>query len=234
MKLDVDTIAYIQKVVKTAQMVDIDNVIIEPNLTRAIDDDKTVVLFQNENVPDMPFGSIGLNRISVFMSRLDIAKTQDAFTIESENPEGSEFVRSLTMKGKGVKIDYRCANPATIQAPRQVNDTLKFQVPLNAEAVVMLQKGQSAMSADTVTIVSNKNGVTLEIVDVNNDTFSYTFTDKVKTLTDSADINFAHRYPIKTLLPLFKQNPDGYFEIGQKGILSISVQGLNLFVLPQV
>jgi len=234
MKVDVDTIAYIQKVVKTAQMVGIDNVIIEPELTRAIDDDKTVVLFQNENVPDMPFGSIGLNRIGVFMSRLDIAKTQDGFSIESDSPEGSEFVRSLTMKAKGVKIDYRCANPSTIQAPRQINDVLKHRVPLNAEAVVLLQKGQSAMSADIVTIVSNKSGVSFEIVDINNDIFSHTFTTEVENLTDDTDINFAHRYPIKTLLPLFKQNADGFFEVGQKGILSISVQGLNLFVLPQV
>lgn len=234
MKLDVNTIAYIQKVVKTAQLVGIDNVIIEPNLTRAIDDDKTVVLFQDENVPDMPFGSIGLNRISVFMSRLDIAKTQEGFTIESDSPEGSEFVRSLTMKAKGVKIDYRCANPTTIQAPRQVNDTLKYRIPLNAEGIVLLQKGQTAMSADTVTIVSNNSGVAFEIVDINSDIFSHTFTTKVETLTDDTNINFAHRYPIKTLLPLFKQNVDGYFEVGQKGILSISVQGLTLFVLPQV
>jgi hypothetical protein len=234
MKLDVDTIAYIQKVVKTAQMVGIDNVIIEPNITRAIDDDKTVVLFQNENVPDMPFGSIGLNRIGVFMSRLDIAKTQDGFSIESDSPEGSEFVRSLTMKAKGVKIDYRCANPTTIQAPRQINDTLKYRIPLNAEAVVLLQKGQSAMSADTVTIVSNKNGVSFEIVDINKDVFSHTFTTKVENLADDENVSFAHRYPIKNLLPLFKQNADGCFEVGQKGILSISVQGLNLFVLPQV
>jgi len=234
MKLDTDEIAYIQKVVRTAQMVNIDNIIIEPDRVRAIDEDKTVVLFQEQDVPDMGFGSIGLNRISVFTSRLDIAKTQEGFTIEAENPDEGEFARSLTMKAKGVKIDYRCANPTTVQAPRQVNDELKFSVPLNAEAVVMLQKGQAAMSAETVTIVSNSKGVAFEIVDINNDVFSYTFTDDVEALGDGTDTNFAHRYPIKILIPLFKHNYEGSFSIGQKGILNISVDGLNLFVLPQV
>jgi len=234
MNLTTDEIEYIQKVVKTAQMVDIDNIIIEPEAVRAIDDNKTVVLFQQEDVPNMAFGSIGLNRISVFMSRLDVAKTQENFTIEAENPNDEEYVRSLTMKGKGTKIDYRCANPTTIQAPKQVNDTLKYRVPLNAEAVMMLSKGQAAMSAETVTIVSNSKGVAFEIVDINNDTFSYTFTEDVEALTDDGDTNFAHRYPVKTLLPLFKQNFDQTFSIGQKGILSISANGLNLFVLPQV
>ena len=85
-----------------------------------------------------------------------------------------------------------------------------------------------------VNIISNKKGVSFELVDINSDIFSYTFTNKVENLTDDSDTNFAHRYPIKTLLPLFKQNSEGTFTIGQKGILSISVQGLNLFVLPQV
>lgn len=234
MKLDENTIIYIQKVIKTAQLVGIDNVIIEPDHVRAIDDDKTVVLFQDENIPNLDIGSIGLNRISVFQSRLDIAKVQDNFSVDAVTDDEKGFVRSLTMKAKGTKIEYRCANPSTIQAPRQINDVLKYKVPLTAEAVMMLQKGQAAMDAKTVTVVSNKDGVSFEIVDINNDIFSYTFSENVETLTDDSDINFANRYPIKTLIALFKQNPDGYFQIGQKGIMNVTVQGLNLFVLPQV
>jgi len=234
MKLDTNSIAYIQNVVKTAQMIDIDNVIIEPGLVRAIDDNKTVVLFQDKDVPDMIFGSIGLNRIGVFMSRLDIAKTQEDFTIDATTDDGSEFTRSLTMKAKGLKVDYRCANPTTIQAPKQVNDVMRYKVELNAEAVVLLQKGQSAMGAETVTIVSGKDGVNFELVDINDDVFSHLVTTKVETLTDDDNTMFAYRYPIKTLLPLFKYNPEGFFTIGQKGILSISVSGLTIFVLPQV
>jgi len=234
MKLDTDSIVYIQNVVRTAQMIDIDNVIIEPGLVRAIDDNKTVVLFQDKDVPDMSFGSIGLNRIGVFMSRLDIAKTQEDFNIDATIDDGSQFTRSLTMKAKGLKVDYRCANPTTIQAPKQVNDVMKYKVQLNAEAVVLLQKGQSAMAAENVTIVSGKDGVKFELVDINDDVFSHIVTTDVECLTDDTNTSFAYRYPVKTLLPLFKYNPEGFFTIGQKGILSISVNGLTIFVLPQV
>jgi len=234
MKLDTDSIVYIQNVVRTAQMIDIDNVIIEPGLVRAIDDNKTVVLFQDKDVPDMSFGSIGLNRIGVFMSRLDIAKTQEDFNIDATIDDGSQFTRSLTMKAKGLKVDYRCANPTTIQAPKQVNDVMKYKVQLNAEAVVLLQKGQSAMAAENVTIVSGKDGVKFELVDINDDVFSHIVTTDVECLTDDTNTIFAYRYPVKTLLPLFKYNPEGFFTIGQKGILSISVNGLTIFVLPQV
>lgn len=232
MKLDKNTVVYIQSVVETAKLVGIDSLIIEPNLVRAIDDNNTVVLFQNQDVPDMPFGSIGMNRLDIFTARYDIAKTQEAFTIEAEVDDGSKFARSIIMKGKGMKIDYRCANPTAIKAPRQINDTLKYRVVLTPEAVMNLQKAQSAMKAEIVSIISD-TGVSFELSDVNNDIFKYTFADKVEVLTDGTG-KFANRYPVKILLSLFKQNTAGHFDVGAKGILSFALNGLKVYVLPQV
>jgi len=137
------------------------------------------------------------------------------------------------MKGTGLKVDYRCANPTTIQAPRQINDNLVYRVQLNADAVSLLQKGQVAMGSETVAIIYN-DGVSLELTDVNSDVFNHKFAPDAELLDDDANPSFSHRYPVKTLLALFKQNPDGYFEIGEKGILSITVNGLSIYVLPQV
>lgn len=234
MKLSQDLIDFIETVVKTGQSIGIDNVIIEPDMVRAIDDARTVVLYQNTNVPAMPFGSIGLNRISVFLSRLEIAKSQDNFTLDVKVDDGEEYARSINMKGAGTKIDYRCANPTTIQAPRQINDNLVYSIQLNAEAVSLLQKGQVAMGSETVTIGCDDDGVYFELTDVNSDVFKHTFAPDVDLLDEDASATFTHRYPVKTLLALFKQNPDGHFEIGEKGILNISVNGLDIYVLPQV
>lgn len=233
MKLQAEHIAFIQNVVKTASLVNIDNIIIEPNMVRALDENRTVVLYQTEGVPEMPFGSIGLNRISVFTARYDVAKTQDNFSIVAVVDDDSKFARQLVMSGKGVRIDYRCANPTTIQAPRQINDEMGYRVRLNAEAVLLLQKGQAAMGAETVTIISN-DGVSFELIDVNSDKFKHTFAVDAESLSDDGNTKFAHQYPVKTLLALFKQNPEGCFEVGYKGILSFPVNGLSVFVLPQV
>ncbi len=235
MKLDTETITYMQNIVDTAKMVGIDSIIIEPGLIRAIDDNRCVVLHQTEDVEDLPFGSVGLNRISVFTSRLDIAKTQEKFTVDAV--EGTDdFAKSITMKGKGIKIDYRCANPSSIRAPKIIHDTMKYRVDLNSDAVLLLQKGQAAMGApETVAIISNKDGVAFELVDVNShDVFSHTFTDKVHALNGSTKMTFAHRYPVKVLLTLFKHDSEGSFDIGEKGILHIDVNGLGVYVLPQI
>lgn len=234
MKIDEQDLAYIQNVINTAQLVGIDDVIIEPGRVRAIDENKTVLLFQDENVPEMTFGSIGLNRISTFLSRLDIARTQEGFHVSSVIDSDNEFARSLTMKAKGIKVDYRCANPRTILAPKNVNDVLVCRINITPEAVYLLQKGQTAMGADVVSVISNDDGVTFELMDVNGDKFSHTFTHEVTKITDDADTTFVNKYPLKTVLSLFKHNPEGAFSIGRKGILNIVVNHLNVFVLPQV
>lgn len=233
MKLDPNTVAYILNVVKTARLVDIDNVIIEPDKVRGMDSNNTVVLFQDEDVPDMPFGSIGLTRLDVLMARYEIASSQSGFTIDAVVNDDEDWTRSIVMKSKGTKVDYRCGQPNQIKAPRQITDKMLNTVSLNSEAVVLLQKGMAAMSAEQVSIISNE-GVSFELVDVGSDVFKHTFADDAEPIGDNTDTTFVHRYPAKTLLALFKQNPDGKFSIGAKGMLSFAVNGLTVYVLPQV
>ncbi len=234
MKLDQEILTYIKNVVETGQLVGIDNIIIEPGKVRAINDDKSVVLFQEEDVPDMPFTAVGLNRIGIFLSRLEVARTQDNFAVDVKTDDNDEFARGFTMTGKGFKVDYRCANPRSIEmvAPKKVNDEMIYKITLTPQAVYMLQKGQSAMGSDVVTLISNSDGVTFEFVDINSDKFSHTFTKNV-VVSEDADESFSYHYPIKILLALFKHDAEGTFQIGRKGMLNIVVNNLNIFVLPQ-
>lgn len=233
MKLDAITISYLQTVVKTAKLVNIDSVIIEPNIVRAIADDNSVVILQNKDVPDMPFGSIGMNRLDTFNSRYELLRTQEKFGVEVDIDEDAKCVRAIIMKAKGTKIDYRCAKPQTIKAPRQINDTLKHRVKMNGDTVVLLNKAVAAMSGpEHVTLISNE-GVSLELSDINNDTFKHTFMENADKLTPDANGKFAHRYFVKTLLPLLKQDSEGHFDVGAKGILAFYVNNLTVYVLPQ-
>jgi len=236
-KLPKPVLDYLETVVAVAKTAGIDNVIIEEGKVRAIDDDKTVVIFQTEDVPDLPFGSIGLSRIGSFSSRYEIAKAAKDFavdaTIDSSNEDEPTFVRSLLLKGKGVKIDYRCANPKTIQAPKALADTITHKVKMTADAVAMMTKGQSAMAADEVTFIGDADGMSFEIRDNNSDVFAYKITDDVDLENGHTVADFFHKYPIKLIVPLFKQNPDGYFYLTTKGMMYISVNDINVVVLPR-
>ena len=234
MKITSTDIAFIENVIHTAALVGIDNIIIEPDRVRAMDENQTVVILEEDGIPAFDFSSIGLNRIGVLSSRLNIAKSRDNFGIEAVMDDNNEFVRSLNMTGKGTKIDFRCANPTHIKAPKQIKDEAIARVPINDEVVDLMQKGIAAMGAEYVKLISNTE-VTFEFVDVNNDVFSHVIADQADPVNSSTTTKFAHKYPAKTLLSLFKNNPKGYFEVGgTKGMLSIKVNNLTFYVLPKV
>ena len=233
-----DLIKYIEKAVNVAKIAGIDNLIIETDRVRAMDEDATIFICHNEDVPDLPFGAMGMTRIGVFSSRLDIASSMGDVSviasIDESNPQ-STFVRALQLKGKGVKVDYRCANPTTLKAPKQVADPKCYSAVMSAAAVQMMVKGQSAMAADDVTFIGSMDGVQLEIKDNNSDALTYQVDDMVTI--ENAEIakspDFFFRYPIKTITALFKQNQDGRFYITSKGIAVISVDDLTVYVMPR-
>lgn len=237
MKLDQTSLNYISAVIKTADLVKIGNIIIEPGRIRAIDEDRTVVIFHEDNVPDMPFGAIGINRIDVFNNRMELAKAQDNFSVEveikdaeSENP----WAKSLTFKGKGIKVEYRCANPKTIQAPKTLADGEKFSIQMTADAIALMQKGISAMKADSVTIFGTAEGVFFEMADINGDALTYRFGDVAEDLIDGENVEFSHKYPIKTVLPVLKLLPNSEVIITNRGLIKLKANGLTIYVIPSV
>jgi len=135
------------------------------------------------------------------------------------------------MKGKGVKIDYRCANPTTITAPKQIRDVGVSSVDITGEAVYLFQKGLVAMGSEVVTIINN-DGVSFEFADNNADVFSHQFADDVTVLEGDGG-NFAHKYPAKVLSALFKHDPTGTMVIGKGGTLTMQINNLNVTVLPR-
>lgn len=248
MKLINDELEFIRTVLKVANTVNIGNIIIEPGKVRAMDDDQTIVLFQDTNVPNMSFGSIGLNRINVFDSRLELARSQDNFNVEAvvtgiDNEIGFDiydpttknpapmWVRSLLMSGKGTKIDYRCASPQTIKAPKKRAGVIQYRIDINADMVNMIQKGSNAMKADELTFNGGVDGVGLSITDINGDSLEYHFTDVVH-LESTGDVSdFSYKYSIKTVLPIFKLIPTGSFFITTRGSLVMSLHGLDIYIM---
>lgn len=232
MKLDTQIVEYIQNVVRVCRLVGIESVIIEEGLVRAIHPDRTVAIIHPNDVPDLPFKSIGLTRLATLQSRLDIVKSQPGYFVEVTTKPGIDYVIALQLIAKGIKVGYRCADPLRIEAKRKFNDGPQFRLTLSEHIVQMLSKGASAMDADKVTILSNDDGVSFELVDVNNDVFSQSFSQKAEVLVDDMESKFAHRYPLKLLLSVFKDNPTASFEICGSGAIKILLGGITTYVLP--
>jgi hypothetical protein len=132
-----------------------------------------------------------------------------------------------------MKIEYRCANPTAIKAPRQIMDTPKYRISLTPDAIVTLQKAVGAMKCETISVISGDDGVSFELHDENKDKFTYNFADSVQILTDGNG-KFKFHYPTKVMLHLLKNNASNYFDVGMKGVAFFDVGEVNMLVLPQV
>lgn len=251
MKLNAKCLAYIINVVKTAKTLKIQNVIIEPGKVRAMDDNQSVVIFQDEDVPTFEFGSIGLNRLEVFISRFDIIRSTDSFSIDvstagEDNSIGYDkfdltnrsakqpmYARSINMTGTNIEIDYRCTNPAVLKAPKTRSHDNKFKISLTENAFTMIQKGKLAMQSELVNFTGNTKGVFLSVTDINGDTLKYKFADEVVNILNDDPPKFSFSYPIEVLVSIFKDNPNTLFYITNKGFLTSTINDLTVYVAPK-
>lgn len=243
MKLPKEKVEYIRDVINVAQLVGVESLIYEQGMVRGMHEDRIAAIIQNENVPplfdDNPEIAMGLSRLSFLNTRLNMVFDQETFSAEAVTKEkdDAKYVFSLTLKAKGVKIDYRCADPSRIQAKKTINDPLQYSVPISPEFVNMLSKGISAMgSANVVTLISNEEGVSFEIADDEKDVFQHVFAESVEVIDPQVTTTkFAHRYPAKLLLSVVKKNPEGILKIGSVGlgVLRFDVQGIGVYLPPR-
>lgn len=238
MKIDPIELDLVRRIVKCATKAKIDNIAIEPGKIRGINDDQTIIIFHTENVPQFSFGSLGLNRIDSLVDRFELAANLSnvEVNVETETDKaGQLFARSLNIKGKGMKVDYRCANPAVIRAPKKFNDVLTYHIAMSPDIVFFMTKGQGAMNSKEVNIVCTKSTTVFTIEDVNGDVFEYEFPAVTTDLTNPAnkDITFKYSYSLPTLLPLLKAAPDQPFVITTPtGMIRINVDGYDVYVMP--
>lgn len=237
MKVDNITLDYIKRVVKCATIGKIDNVVVEPGRIRGVDDAQTVFMYHTDNVPDFEFGSIGFNRLPTFTSRLDMVSDADKLAVTATTDtsrDGTVFVRSLNFAAKGIKVDYRCANPAVIRAPKELVDPIRYELNITPGAINYMARGVTAMGSDEINIISDPDGLRFEISDVNGDVLAFEFDEEAIDLSSTKPAVFEHTYPLKTLLPLLKaMDHSTCFITEDYGQLRVAVEGLDMYIFPR-
>jgi hypothetical protein len=202
-----------------------------------MDDAQSVFMYHTDNVPDFEFGSIGFNRLSTFTTRLDMVADADKLVVTATTDtsrDGTVFVRSLNFAAKGIKVDYRCANPAVIRAPRELVDPIRYELDIPAAAINYMARGVAAMGSDEIKIISDPDGLRFEITDVNGDVLAFEFDEEATDLTTSKPAVFEHTYPLKTLLPLLKaMDQSTCFITEHHGQLRLAVEGLDMYIFPR-
>lgn len=254
MSLTNEQLRFLQNAVTTAKQLNIDNLIIEPGKLRAMDENQTIVLYLDSDVPSFDFGSIGFNRLPAFTSRFEIIRSTSGFMLEATTITGEDntigydkvdikdkkskqpmWVKVLTMTGLNTSIEYRCANPGLIKAPKVRTDVDKYELSFDETALSIIQKGKMAMKSEVVTISSNSKGVQIILTDENTDTLKYKFAKDVYDLVEEEQTTptFSYNYDITNIITIFKQQTENVtFKITQRGFLAYIINDINVYVAP--
>lgn len=236
MKLTASAIKQLDTLLQTVALVNIDKLIISKDSIRGIDEKKSVVIITDQNVPDFGDLSVGLNRLSTLASRLNLVKADSACGVEAVEASKNSEVSHLQLTSSSSKVQCRCASVESVKGvPKAINDKTAWTVSVPAGTVPVVLQAASAMGAENAILVAKEDGVTFEFVDSNQDVFSTKFAESAQG-EDGAGKSFVFNYPVKSFLPLLKAasagNADVPLLVGERGILSITVNGYTFMVLP--
>lgn len=239
-KLHKTELDYIINAIRTANLAKIDGLIIESNkVVRGADNARRVVMYDTSNVPELGF-TIGLNRLDTFSNRLDMIDQSNcdiSVELKHDDKDNYDWVRSIMFASKGIRVEYRCAQPRAITAPpKTLHDIDTFKFDLTDEDIDTLRRGQNAMKSEFVTLKCVNNKLEIEITDTNGDNLTYDINADVQNLIDDEDeVNFSYKYQIKLILPLLlNKSTSKTVTITKIGMFKIMVNGIMMYILPGV
>lgn len=243
-KLDKKIVDYVQSVIKTCILCNIDQVSIETNIVRgqAIDSGKNIILFTEGGIPaNLPFTALGIGRVKVFGSRMSVLDADDleiSFDYK-EKDNGDKVVKKLLLKSKKTKFDFSCTEPTQIKAPKKYGDTPGFTFKVGEETLRVITKASAAMEMKAISFSNEKDGsVRFVASDDQGDMLNHTIADSFETADDVDNPSFFYTYDTKDILPLFKVALDkaSHAEVSisrQRGILQFNVNGMKVLVIPE-
>lgn len=234
---------YIEAVVDTASSVDIESIIIEPDRIRGMTESAEVFMLHTTKIPALEFNAIGINRISVFKSRYGLVKsTNPKYTATThsipvaDSTEPFMFARSINMKSKKVDVDYRCANPITIRAPKKVLDVMTYVLDGVDEWIDPMTRGFQAMGEDLVKLILKDGELSFVLSDSNGDKFTFIINESCgdAKIVDDASDDFEFAYHVKVLLPILKKSSSKAIFITSNGMIKTTINNFDIYLKPVV
>jgi hypothetical protein len=232
MRLSEETLNYINKVISVAKKVSIESLAITSEHIRGLDQDNSIFLFQETDIPTMEFEAVGISKGDDFVSRLSIV-SGDTYHVDADIDNDNGVARNLIFKssGKGSRtsVSYRCANPDHVQSPKRIkNKNVITEVILPDDTVQKLNLVGGAMGNQDIFFHGDEDGFHLSMLDDNNNSFKHTF-----SMEGNKDI-FKHKYPLKILLTVLKLDSNCTFNLMENGMLHLTLEDITLYILPKL
>lgn len=237
-KIKTHLVDYIQNVIETASLLNVESVVIDDHSVRGMNEDGMFIL-QRDNLPDdLPFDGIGFGSIAALKSRMTLFEDYEAQYELKKQQNGYSWPYLLKFKSNTSKtsVEYRCAAPLTVKAPKNTKDPVAFSFYMDEDSVNMLVKSNVVMRTETVLLSSKKNKVTFKLCDENSNVLEHRITKDLNIIDeDDFGDSFMFEYKARNILPILKYLAKQYeeFEINitTRGLLQVNVNDLMIYIL---
>lgn len=220
MQLSEPTIQTLLKTIDICKLFDIEQFIMEPDIIKGITEPYQVAII-TPAANDIE-SAIAFNRLDILAKRL---KLTDNPVIECDS--NGNYCHKLHIKSKKLKAEYICANPNLIKAPRDlgVNKLCSITIPDDLHA--NLNKMFAAVKTKNISILADDGQLMFKFVDESNEQMIYA--DGM--IISQERMNFANSYDAKLFLKAIQKCDDAFFTLSEKGVLSFTIEGLNIHLL---
>lgn len=239
MKLSNTDIQNLYDAILTCAVGDIDDVLIEDGFIRGVSPDRSCLIISDHRVPAFGSYKVGLSRLSKLRQRLDLfmvaGKPESGVTLDAKESERGEITQLEIACGKD-KLQYRCTSTSNIRAPKSVNDSPAFLIPINKKQLTLVLNALRVMGSGRLVLSIKLDGsVTFQVTDSNNDSFVLVNEAPAEALGDAIEESIVHYYSSDVFASVIRAaGEDVALSIGAAGSITILVNGHPLTLLPQI
>lgn len=236
-KLSEETLSTIFTMTELAVMLNIEGIILENDAIRGYNDDEGVIIAKIQDF-DFEFEALAISRLASFKNKIDIIRKRSlTASAEEITKNGNEYVNKLVFESDKINFDFRCALPKTVKdiPKKKMNNTPIFSFIMKNEDISVILQSISAMRSNNLMIRGKDSKVSVKLADDAGDVFDYTVENPLECHTD--DDSFALTLNTKKTEKIFrrlKQEESFAVNILARNIISINVEGIDVFIIPEV
>lgn len=240
MKLTDDVVNKFIDIVATANSIGIDRMIIDSESIRGQSESTAVILLDKNTINFGIFSSIGISRVKLLNSRLNLVKNgKNIPTIEFEIKEkdnGDREALLLSIKEKKTTVEFRCCDPAHIRAARNLKSSIIYTFDIDEESINVMSRGMSVMGNNNISFRLDNGKVQFNLSDVEGDSLNHIISDSI-TINEDETPSFYFKYN-KSILQLLKlamneNTSTATVNITKRGVLNLMINNLSIYQPPE-
>lgn len=240
MQLTKETIEFMSRAMRVAKLLKIEDLILDHECVRGNVVSEGSMIIHRDNLPKFQFQKMGIGRIKTLSDRLALLGDDvQVDTVEKEKSPEDTLVFKLLLKKGRTQVEFRCADPAMIEAPpKRLKDPAFFNFKMDEETVKLLTKALGAVKGEVMAFEGNKeDGVVAHLSDVEGDMLAHIVTKTLIYTPECDKEKFHFSYKNKILIPLLREaivDEQIDINITRRGFLNLQVLGINIYITTEL